>query len=312
MRRRALLGILTAAISGFAGCGDSQSNQGSPTGNPDSTASTETETISRSSTPTAETRRKTPSPTATETSSPTPTASPTPFDRVTPPADFEQKWPYDDDDDWTEESRLSQYPESDEGYDWTPEFARTAKYTHGPTRDDLGSYFDDADATDVPPLRVAVASKWRFPEEFSKSAPLFVDEIADWFTAQFGSWPMNEVHHSNVHPYSRELDSGDVVGLHPVDGDGDTGEFESPFEATVDGESVVVKRITLDVKGSLYGLVDENERVGYSVAELVPEQESVTFHTVEEGVVDVTGVDSPDLDKLDAHLVEIMTDIARD
>lgn len=243
---------------------------------------------------------------AAETPSPTATRSPTPHERATPSTDFYIDWPYDDSANWVEDSRLTQYPGTDEWAEWEPIYARTAKFTHVPTSEELASLTENSTQNEVPALRLAVASKWRFHDEFSKTGVGFVDSVTDWFGAQFESGPMNDVDAIWVEPSSKELDSGETVGSHTIDGVGDTGELETTFEAKVGGELHEVTRVTFEARGGLYGLIGPEEQVGYLVGEMLPKQDTVTFHTADQDSLTISGFIDIDQLGLLNHLLDIM------
>lgn len=241
---------------------------------------------------------------STATESPSSTPAPTPDDRTTPPADFRQQWPYDDDTDWNEESRQTQYPTTDEAAEWNPVYARTATYTHLPSRENLADLGTDRGTMGVPPLRFAVTSKWKVPDSASYTLHGLINNVEGWFDEQFDPWPIRDVDEKSTHANFRELDSGEYVGLRGYDGQGNTGELSSPFTVTVAGDSIEVTRISFDVEGALFARLPADEGTGYLVGEMMPEPGTISLHSAESDEVDVDTLISIDVIELRDRLYE--------
>lgn len=287
MRRRRVLLATAAIVSGVAGC----SGDGDETG-------TTSETV-RSGTPTTTETPSSEKATASETSTST-------SDRETPPAAFKPAWSFDADDDWTERHRSTEYPDSDEAVDWTPDYARSAEYAHVPSREELAAAVG---ATDVPPLVCGVASKWALPKEFSNTSVGLVAVVREWFETKFEPFPASVVGPENVEPFQSELESGRKIGHDRHDVEGDTGRLDAPFRATLDRESVEVERVSYAADGLLLGLVGSEERVGYLVGGAWPAEDRVTLHTSDNGTIDVSATVSGESWGVEDRLVAVLNDM---
>lgn len=258
MRRRQVLFGTTALLAVFAGCSGSAENGTEPP----------TETPS-------------PTPVSTPTETATPTETPTPHPE-TPPADFDPEWLFDEDDDWTEQRRWTETPDTSRGDDWPPAYGRAVEYAHAPSREAFASA---ANVDDPPALCGAVLSKWALRGDFSDG---IVKRFSRWFETRFEGCAVSIEAPSVVHPYTTELDSGTVVGRHPYRAEGDTGRLDTPLRASVDGRSVDVQRITYEAEGVLFGHVGPAGRVGYVVGGGWPTDDAVMLHTREGPGVEVT------------------------
>lgn len=283
-RRQALLGT-TTVIAGLAGCSGNRTGDG-----------TSTSTDTPPETPTSS-KESTSSETATSTA-----------DRETPPADFAPEWSFDADDDWTERRRLTEYPDSDEAADWTPDYARSTEYAHVRSREKLAAAID---ASDVPPLVSAVLSKWAFSTEAPNTSVDFVAEVRGWFMDQFETFEFDSGSPENVVPDESELESGRVIGRGLYELEGDTGRLDSPFRATVDNESVEVNRVSYDAEGVLLGFVTQKERVGFLAGGAWPAEDGVTLHTAEKGELAVSATVSGESWDVENSLFEVLNDVAQ-
>lgn len=284
-RRQVLLGS-AVVLGGVAGCSKYRSGT-----TPNTTRSpSETRIISK-----------------TRTSSETTTSSPGPSERKTPPADFHQKWTFDEDDDWTERRRRTEYPDSDDAVDWTPDYARSAEYSHAPSREELAG---TVDASDVPSVVYAISSKWALPVEFSDTSVGLVAEVRDWFMNQFDSLHFDFGSPENVEPSGTELESGRSIGFDRYELEGDTGQLDHPFRATVNDETIEVNRVSYESEGRLLGLVDRDERIGYLAGGGWPVDDTVTLHTGD-GAVNVSATVSGESWEVEDHLVGALEEIDR-
>ena len=279
MRRRALLGTITA-LAGLAGCSGNR-------------------TVDKTSTPID-------TPMVTPTSSDTPIPSPEPPNRETPSADFTQEWSLDESNDWTERQRVAEHPDSDEAVDWTIDYARSAEYAHVPSRQKLASAVD---APDVPPLICAVSSKWALSTNFSGTPVDLVAEVRNWFESKFEKCTVSVNGPENVEPFTAELESGRTTGLDRHEAEGDTGRLDSPFRATIDGESVKVERVSYMAEGVLLGLLGPKKHVGYLVGGAWPSADRVVLHTVENGNRNVSATVSGETWGSKDTLVEVLNDL---
>lgn len=275
MKRRQVLLSTAAVISGMAGCSGESPE--------DATGISE----------------ESPS----ETSSPAETPTTT---RETPPADFAKEWTLDADDDWTERRRLTEYPDSDEAVDWTPDYARTAEYVHVPSREALASVIN---ASDVPPVLCAVSSKWALPAEFSGTPVDLVANVRDWFGTRFDECGVSVAHPENVDPGVSELDSGREIGWDRYVVKGDTGRLDAPFQAIVDGESVEVKRVRYEAGGLLLGLLGPEKHVGFFAGGGWPSEDSAVLHTVENGEKTVSATVGGESWGVKDSLVGVLNDV---
>jgi hypothetical protein len=274
MRRRQVLLATTAIATGFAGCNSSRSGIETGTHANQTTAST--------------------------------TTSETSHTPETPPEEFAQEWSFDRDDDWTERRRATDYPNSDEAVDWTPNYARSAGYVHVPSGEELASTIDTSDA---PAVGCAVLSKWALPSEFSGTPVDLVAEVRGWYKMQFDWCPIRDVSPQDVEPFQNELESGRIIGSDNYDAEGDTGRLKSTFQATVDDELIDVERVTYEAEAHLYGLLGPEKRVGYLAGGGWPVTDTVTLHTAENGEVDVTASVNGESWKIEDGLIEVLNDI---
>lgn len=283
MRRRQVLLSTTTVITGLAGCNGNRTGE-------------QTE---------SETERSTESPPSSETQ----TTSETPASvshRETPPAEFEQKWSFDTDDDWTERYRLTQYPDSDESVDWTPSYARSAVYAHIASREEFASAVD---TPDVPRVGCAILSKWAFSTESPNTPVDFVDEVRGWFMDQFENFHFDFGSPENVEPYKSELESGQEIGRDLYELEADTGQLDAPFRATVDETSVEVNRVSYGAGGVLLGFVGSDDHVGFLAGGVWPVEDSVTLHTVESGEIEVPATVSGDSWDIEISLLDVLEGI---
>lgn len=278
-RRQVLLGT-TTVIAGLAGCSGNK--------------------IGDEASPSTDTSSETPISSEAPTSSESTTST---ADRETPPTDFAPEWSFDADADWTERRRLTEYPDSDEAVDWTPDYARSTEYAHVPSREKLAAALD---ASDVPPLVSAVLSKWEFSTEVPNTAVDLVAEVRGWFMNQFETFEFDFGSPENVVPDKSELESGRVVGRDSYELEGDTGRLDSPFRATVDGESVEVERVSYGAEGLLLGLVGPEDGVGFLAGGAWPAEDSVTLHTVENGRMDVSATVSGESWDVENSLFDVL------
>jgi hypothetical protein len=240
---------------------------------------------------------------STTTSSETSTSTP---NRETPPADFAPEWSFNADVDWTERQRLTEYPDSDEAVDWTPDYALSTEYAHVPSRKEIASMVD---ATNVPPLICAVLSKWKFSTALPNTSVDFVAEVRGWFMDQFNTFTFDFGSPVTVEPFSSELDSGRVVGSDSYELVGDTGQLDSPFQATVDDKSVEVERVRYEAEGVLMGFVDRKEHSGFLAGSAWPAEDSVTLHTAESGEIDIFPTVSGESWNIEDSLFDVLNEI---
>ena len=278
-RRRVLLGT-TIVLAGVAGCSDNrmENKTNSPTNSPSQTL----------------------------TPSETPTSPPATSVRETVPTGLKQEWSLDRDDDWTERRRLTEYPDSDDAVDWTPDYARTAEYAHESSREEFAA---TVGSPDVPPLICAVASKWALPTDFSNTSVGLVAEVREWFETQFVECPVSVLKAEHVEPSTSELESGQIIGRDPYEAEGYTDRLKPPFTATIDGESVEVARVSYAAECMLFGLVGSDEQVGYLVGGAWPASNDVTVQTVKNGEMDVSATVSGESWRIKNRLVGVLEDI---
>lgn len=282
MNRRQVLLSTTTMIAGLAGCSGNRTRDGTNT----SMNATSGTWMS-----------------STTTSSETSTSTP---NRETPPADFAPEWSFDADANWTERRRLTEYPDSDEAVAWTPDYARSAEYAHVPSRKELASMVD---ATNVPPLICAVLSKWKFSTELPNTSVDFVAEVRNWFMDQFEIFRFDFGSPVTVEPFLSELDSGRVVGRDSYELEGNTGQLNSPFRATVDGKSVKVEQVRYEAEGVLVGFIDQEDRSGFLAGSAWPAEDSVTLYTAESGEMDVLPTISGESWDIENSLFDVLKEI---
>lgn len=296
-RRQALLGT-TALLAGFAGCnGIGFGNETDLSTDRSSDSPTQAETVTPS---------ETPQPSKTATPAETPTSPPDSINRETPPPKFRQGWSFDRDGDWTEQRRITEYPDTDDAYNWTPDYARTAEYAHVPSQEELASALGGAE---VPPLGCAVMSKWALPADYSNTSVGFVHLGRKWFATQFEECPVNILNPVWHEPGQSKLESGRTIGDDDHEAEGDTGRPTSPFQATVGDDSIEVERVTYSAEGLLLGLLGPDDRVGYLAGGGWPATDTVTLHTVGHGEMDVTVKVSGESWNVEDRLVEVLNDI---
>lgn len=282
MNRRQVLLSTTTVIAGLAGCSGNRTGDGTKT----STNTTFGTSIS-----------------STTAASETPTSTP---NSETPPADFVPEWSFNADADWTERQRLTEYPDSDEAVDWTPDYALSTEYAHVPSRKEIASMVD---ATNVPPLVCAVLSKWKFSSGLPNTPVDFVAEVRGWFMNQFNTFTFDYGSPVTVEPFSAELDSGQEVGNDSYELKGDTGQLDSPFRATVDDKSVEVEQVRYEAEGVLIGFVDQNERSGFLAGSAWPAEDSVTLHTADSGEIDISPTVSGESWNIEDSLFDVLNEI---
>jgi hypothetical protein len=279
-RRQALLGT-TTLIAGLAGCSGDRTGDGTST-----------------STNTSSSKESTSSETTTSTA-----------DRETPPADFAPEWSFDADDDWTERRRLTEYPDSDEAVDWMPDYTHSTEYAHSPSREELESAIE---ASEVPPVVSAVLSKWGFSTDGPNTSVDFVAEVREWFMDQFETFEFDYGSPENVTPDKSELESGQVIGRDLYELQGNTGRLDSPFQATVEGESVKVNKVSYDAKGVLLGFVGQEKRSGFLASGAWPAKDSMTLHTVENGETVVSATVSGESWNVENSLSDVLNGVEQD
>lgn len=304
-RRKALLGM-AAIITGLSGCNEDQSNstntvtsQLSDSPVPSATESSTETTIH------SETATETPS--ASETTTETSSAKPT--DQQTPPPEFRQRWLLDRDNDWMERRKVTEYPETDDAYNWRPNYAYTTEYVHVPSQENLGSVLGGVNA---PPLACAVVSKWALPSDYSNSSVGLVHQGRQWFKERFTNCPVTVISPQVVEPSQSELESGQIFGKDRYEVEGDTGQLESSFQTTINDDSVTVERITYNAKGLLLGLLGTDDKIGYFAGGGWPIADTITLYTADNGTVEVSAPVSGKSWHIENQLKEVLATIVKE